>query len=300
MKIAIIINGISRKKKKFYKEILPYLSRQFHVEVFETKYPGEAESLATAAVANKFSVILSAGGDGTLHQVINGVLIHAHEDNLPSIGLIPLGSGNDFARACSIRADLVQITQLLKVAQPKLTDVGEIACADKDGKSISRYFVNACSIGMGPEVIKRMAKRSRLWGPDLSYLISIISTFISHRPQSVFVKMPLYEWLGNARVVAIANGQSFGSSIYIAPDARLDDGVFNSFVAGEVPLWKFLLYLQTIKGKRKINDTMVHYHTASGVELSANESCALEADGESIGFLPASIKILPKKIGFLR
>ena len=300
MKVAIIINGISRKKKKFYNEIFPALSRHFNIDIFETTCAGEAESLAAAAVANKFSFILSAGGDGTLHQVINGALKNVSGDHLPSIGLIPLGSGNDFARACSISPEPDQIIRLLKSAQPKPTDVGQITCLGKEGEAITRHFINACSIGMGPEVVKRMGKRSPLWGPDLSYLISIISTFISHHPQLVSVKMAQHEWKGNARVVAIANGPSFGNSIYIAPEALLDEGVFNSFIVGEVPLWKFLLYLQTIKGKKKINDRLVHYHSTSGAELSANESCALEAEGELVGFLPASIKILPKKINFLR
>ena len=300
MKVAIILNCISRKKKKFYNEIFPALSRHFNIDVFETAGAGEAESLAAAAVANKFSFILSAGGDGTLHQVVNGVLKNVSEADLPSIGLIPLGSGNDFARAGSISPEPDQIIQLLKSAQPKPTDVGQITCLDKGGGAIIRYFMNACSIGMGPEVVKRMGKRSPLWGPDLSYFISIISTFISHRPQPLYVKMPQYEWKGNARVFAIANGQSFGNSIYLAPEARLDDGVFNSFIVGEVPLWKFLLYLQKIKGKQKINDSMVHYYSTSSAELSADESSALEADGEFVGFLPASIKVLPKKIRFLR
>ena len=230
MKVAIIINGISRKKNKFYNEIFPALSRHFNIDVFETKWAGDAESLAAAAVANKFSVILSAGGDGTLHQVINGVLKNEVGGDLPTIGLIPLGSGNDFARACSIGTEPEQIIQLLNAAQTKLTDIGQITCLDKKGATITRHFINACSLGMGPEVVKRMSKRSRLWGPDLSYLISIISTFISHRPQPVYIKMSQYEWRGKARVVAIANGQSFGNSIYIAPEARLDDGVFNSFI----------------------------------------------------------------------
>ena len=299
MKIAIILNSISRKKKKFYNLIYPALSKHFDIDIFETKHSGHAESLADQAVVRKFSFILAAGGDGTLHQVINGLLKNGGDD-LPTVGLIPLGSGNDFARACSIRLDPEQIIQLLKTCQPKPTDIGHITCLDGNGRPFTRHFINACSLGMGPEVVKRMSKRSRLWGPDLSYLISIISTFISHRPQPVYIKMSQYEWRGKARVVAIANGQSFGNSIYIAPEARLDDGVFNSFIAGEVPLWKFLLYLQAIKGKKKIDDSMVHYHSTSSAELSASEQCALEAEGEFVGFLPATIKILPKKIRFLR
>lgn len=299
MKIAIILNGISRKKKKFYNLIYPALSKHFDIDIFETKHSGHAESLADQAVVRKFSFILAAGGDGTLHQVINGLLKNGGDD-LPTVGLIPLGSGNDFARACSIRLDPEQIIQLLKTCQPKPTDIGHITCLDGNGRPITRHFINACSVGMGPEVVKRLSKSSKSWGPSLSYFSSIVSTFLTHRPQFVEVKMSQKEWSGNARVVAIANGQSFGNSIYIAPDAQLDDGSFNSFIAGEVPLLKFLLYLQTIKGKKKINDQLIHYHSTSGAELSAPASCTIEAEGEIVGLLPAKIKILPKRINFLR
>ena len=297
MKIAIILNGISRKKKKFYKEIYSALIDHFVVEVLETRYAGHAEELAAMALNQEFDCILAAGGDGTLNQVINGLLKNEN-GNLPSIGLIPLGSGNDFARTCSLLPEAKQIIQLLK-ARPTPTDIGKIECI-RNGEKITHYFINECSLGMGPEVVKQLSKSARWWGPDLSYLISIVSTFISHRPQEIFCKANAWTWKGKARVVAIANGKSFGNAIYIAPDANAGDGVFNSFIAGDVPLWKFLMLLQSLKKKRKINDPHIHYNTLARAELSSTEECALEAEGEFVGLLPATISILIGKISFLR
>ena len=101
-------------------------------------------------------------------------------------------------------------------------------------------------------------------------------------------------------MIAIANGKTFGNAIYIAPDANAGDGVFNSFIAGDVPLWKFLMFLQTLKKKRKINDPHIHYNTLARVELSSTEECGLEAEGEFVGLLPATITVLMGKISFLR
>lgn len=297
MKIAIILNGISRKKKKFYKEIYPSLTDHFVVEVLETRYAGHAEKLAATALNQKIDCILAAGGDGTLNQVINGLLKN-EGSNLPTIGLIPLGSGNDFARTCSLQPEAKQLIQLLK-AGPTPTDIGKIECI-YNGEKITHYFINECSLGMGPEVVKRLSKNAKRWGPDLSYLISIVSTFISHQPQEVLCKANAWTWKGKARVIAIANGKSFGNAIYIAPDANPGDGVFNSFIAGDVPLWKFLLFLQTLKKKRKINDPLLHYNTLTRVELSSEEECAIEAEGELVGLLPATITVLMGKISFFR
>ncbi|NOT75181.1 MAG: diacylglycerol kinase family lipid kinase [Cyclobacteriaceae bacterium] len=299
MKILIILNGISGKKKRFYQKIYPALEKIYSVEVLETQYSGHAEEIASKATLEKASVILAAGGDGTLHQVINGVL-KSNSTDLPLVGLIPLGSANDFARTCSLTSDPKKIIALLKSNQPKLTDIGKIECLDPSGKSTLRYFINACSVGMGPAVVMKLQKSNKSLGPKLSYLVSIISVFFSLRPQEVEYKTSERSWKGKARVIAIANGRTFGDAIYIAPEAIQDDGLLNSFVVGEVPLLKFLMYLQAIKGKKKIIHPNIFYQTTSEAFLSSPDTCALEAEGELVGQLPAKITILPSAIRFVR
>src|SRR5271154_4739592 len=112
MKVAIILNGISRKKKFFYREILPILKQKFEVVVFETQYAQHAIDLAATACAEKFDFILAAGGDGTLNHVLNGVLKDITpmvrvdtNQSMPAIGIIPLGTGNDFAKMSGIKPD---------------------------------------------------------------------------------------------------------------------------------------------------------------------------------------------------
>jgi diacylglycerol kinase family enzyme len=212
--------------------------------------------------------------------------------------LIPLGSGNDFARACGLHYDVEQTIRLLKEGAPKSIDIGQVSCVEISGKGISRYFINECSLGMGPEVVRRMEKSGRAWGPSLGYLKSILSTFLFHRPQEVHCKTSGWEWKGKARVVAVANGRSFGKGIYIAPNGEVDDGSLNTFIAGDVPLIRFLLYLQTLKKKAKLSDPNVYYESATAAQLSAPETCSIEADGELLGYLPATISIVPGKIKF--
>ncbi|MFM7852046.1 MAG: diacylglycerol/lipid kinase family protein, partial [Flammeovirgaceae bacterium] len=94
--------------------------------------------------------------------------------------------------------------------------------------------------------------------------------------------------------------QSFGNEIFIAPDAKVDDGQFNLFVGGNVPLLKFLWYLQTIKGKRKVSAPQVHYAMGSEIKLSSTKSAMLEADGELVGWLPAKVRIRSNWVFFFR
>jgi YegS/Rv2252/BmrU family lipid kinase len=300
MKVAIIINGISRKKKFFYTRILPPIQQQVEAVVFETQFPQHAIELAALACAENFDYVIAAGGDGTLNQVLNGVVKHSTDLPLPTIGIIPLGTGNDFAKLCGINADGRQIAALLSKNQPKPTDIGKIECCEEHGEPLTNYFINVCSLGMGPEVVKRLMKSDRSLGPLLTYLKAITQTFFSHKPQQISARGTGWEWSGKMRVFAIANGISFGNEMYIAPDALPDDGVFACFIAGELPLFKFLLYLQKIKAKQKIKDPHIHYNITHSAEVTSPEPCAIEAEGEWMGWLPMKIEILPKRIQFLR
>ena len=297
--VAIVLNGISRKKEKFYLHFYPALARKFVLKVFETKRAGHAVDLAAQAADQGFEFIIAAGGDGTLNQVINGV--HLNKSNSQTvIGLIPLGTGNDFARTCGLSADAFRLTDLIESNHPLPVDLGQITCLSHESRKITRYFINACSVGMGPEAVKRLAKSNRALGPALTYWKAITATFLTHRPQEIYCKTPSWEWQGKVRVLAVANGRSFGNSLYIAPDALLDDGLLDVFIAGELPLWKFLLYQQAMKAKKKIRDRLIRYNQSARIELQSPEPCAIEAEGELVGFLPAEIDVIPKKIKFLR
>ena len=127
MKLAVILNGLSLKKPHFYKNTIPALERYFAVEVFETRSKNDAIGLATKAVAKKFDVIVSAGGDGTLHQVINGMLTDVGDmERLPALAVLPLGSGNDFARTLYVTPADIDIVEILREFKTVSCDVGEL------------------------------------------------------------------------------------------------------------------------------------------------------------------------------
>jgi diacylglycerol kinase (ATP) len=298
MRIAIILNGISRRKRFFASHIYPLLKTRFDTSLFETTYAGHAKALAEQVANQNFDVILSAGGDGTLNQVLNGMLLSSAK-KLPVLGLIPLGSANDFARSVGITASVDQLLEIINNKSDQSIDIGEVTCRDKNSKTIARYFINACSLGMGPLVVERLEKNRKKFGPSLSYLSAILTTFFTHKPQPIKCKADLWEWEGRARVAAFANGVSFGNGIYIAPDAKQNDGKLNSFIAEDVPLWRFLIYLQTIKMKKQIKDPQIKYSLLNKLEITSGELCCLEAEGEIIGYLPAIVEIKPKAIQFL-
>ncbi|MBX2899085.1 MAG: diacylglycerol kinase family lipid kinase [Cyclobacteriaceae bacterium] len=297
MTVAIILNGVCKKKKFFYQRILPGLQKEFAVTVFETTYAGHATELARAAAG--FTVVIAAGGDGTLNQVLNGLLT-ATGNSLPALGLIPLGSGNDFAGAANLTTSAADLITLLRNNAPQRTDVGLITCVDRDANPIQHYFINACSVGMGPAVVQQMARAPKWLGAGLRYLLATVKIFFAHEPIPVEVKTDQNFWKGDARVVAVANGKSFGKKLYIAPDADLNDGYFNTFLVGVVAVPVFLSRLLLLKRGKKIAHPAVVYSKSRQVTLRAPRPTPLEAEGELVGFLPAEIEICSEKILFLR
>lgn len=299
MKIFVILNGVSRKKEKFYREILPLLKAKHDCAIQETQFSGHAIQLAKEATHQNFDCILSAGGDGTLNQVINGML-SANQPHLPHLAILPLGSGNDFAGSCGLKEDVHQLISLLDKNASIATDVGKIICSDSSGAQAQKYFMNVASVGMGPATVLQMEKLPRWLGSDLRYLTAILHTFFTHRPTDLSINSDTWSWNGKARVWAMANGQSFGNRIYIAPKSKSDDGIFDTFLASDVPLLKFLIYLQQLKGKKKIEDTKIQYKRGVSFEFTSSQNLAIEADGEVQGYLPAQVTVLPKRIKIYR
>lgn len=298
LKIAIILNGISLKKKFFYKKALPLLN-EFKIDVFETRSEDDAFSFASNCVVKGYDLLIAAGGDGTLNQVLNGIIQDRENKNdLPVLGVLPLGSGNDFARALKISRNAKELRERIKSFQVRNLDVGKINFTKDTGTPGLSYFINVADAGMGPEVVNRMT-RNRSFGSGLAYYKAIIATFFFYKSVTVKIKTPHWEWKNKLRTVAIGNAKFYGHGLCIAPDAKTDDGVFSTFVCGDVSVLEFIRYSGTLRNSKKIIHPKVTYASARHIEITADSPCRIEADGELLGFLPATIDIIPGGIKFL-
>jgi diacylglycerol kinase (ATP) len=301
LKVAIILNGISLRKKFLYRDILPALTKAFKVEVFETKSRNDATILASKAVEKKFDVIVAAGGDGTVHQVLNGMLQGNETSvNLPSLGIIPIGSGNDFARALNLTANKENIIRLLQNNQPKKIDVGKVLFRKShDGEETLRYFLNEVGIGMGPEVVRKVDASDRPFGAAVTYYVAIISTFLTFKPIPAKVRTPAWSWEGKVRTLAIANGNYYGHGLCISPDSKPDDRKFGTFICAGVSVLDFIRYSNDLRKGKYVRIPEISYNEAETIELSSPNPCVVEADGEILGYLPAKIGVIERQLSVI-
>lgn len=302
MHIAIVLNGISGRKKFVLNEILPRLKEKFSVELFQTISADDAFRLASEAVDKKFELILAAGGDGTLHQVVNGILTGREDKtDLPILGLIPIGTGNDFARSIGCKVDIQSLITSISKRQTRNINVGKIFYTNFENpeQTQTRFFINVADAGMGPDVVKRISRQRNFLGIPYSYFLAIIKTFFHYNLITIKAVAPQWSWEGKARAIAVANGKYFGQGLCIAPGAKPDDGIFSTFICAKVSVFDFIRYSIPLKSGKKINHREVLYNTCDQMELTSDGPCGVEADGEYLGVLPARIEMINNSIKFL-
>lgn len=299
MKVAVILNGLSGRKNFFYSRLLPVIREHATADVLETRSRTDAFDFSAKAVSENYGLIIAAGGDGTIHQVVNGMLnSNSPAEQLPMLTILPVGSGNDFARTVKITLCAADLKKRLTCLMPGLIDIGSTTF-QKDGKESHAYFINVASAGMGPEVLNNMSSGKKRIGSAVAYYIAIVSTFWSYRCVPVTIKTSAWQWSNRLRTLAIGNGKYFGHGLCIAPEAKPNDGMFSTFVCGAVSVLDFIRYTTTLKGSRKIIHPEIEYKAADKLELTSEWPCRIEADGELLGFLPARVEVMPGRIKFL-
>lgn len=295
MNLAVILNGSESKKKRYHSGYHQLLCSRHEVRIFETRGAGDGGHQTKLALSHRPDALIAAGGDGTLNQVINALL---EEESVLPVAIAPLGTGNDFAAVCGIKNGNDLIEKL--AGQPVQTDAGEVLGRDSKGQTVKKYFINVASVGLGPDVAHYLEKSNRALGPDLTYMLNSVRAFLQQIPFEVQAETDQWNWNGKIRALAVANGIRFGSGLHIAPGAKIDDGLFSVFIAGDVPLHEFLYFLIKIKGGHKIHHPKATYASCKSITLNGPAGTWLETDGELSMQLPATLRVRPGALKFFR
>ena len=262
-----------------------------------TDHAYHAIELAREAVLSGFRKLLVVGGDGAVHEVLNG--LYSQSEVSPSevaVGLIPVGSGNDWSRLHRIPADYGRAVDLIAEADVR-TRLQDVACVHTlmDGKPYCRYMMNIGGLGFDSDVCRRfdIAKEHGHAG-DRQYLKSLLSGFLAYRPLRFRVAVDGEEFYhGTAFSVALGIGQYCGGGMRQTPDAVPDDGLINVTVVGKLSKWKFLSKVPSLFKGDIYRHKEVRHTTGRRVEISAAPYSYMEVDGEPVGITPVRIEVIP-------
>lgn len=260
----------------------------FHSVVSE--YPGHTQTLVTAAIATGYRQVVVAGGDGSLNEAANGMLAQSHvpaEELL--LALIPVGTGNDWARMRAIPRQYAAAAALIVAGNVIRQDVGLIDFAAGG----QRWFVNVAGAGFDAGVIERMPTR-RLG--RLAYLIGLVRELFAYRPLPLRWSKDGTQSSAAAFVMFACIGRYCGGGMLVAPDASDTDGLLDLVLIRHMSRWKVLRSLPQLFDGTLKQHPRVSTWTSSAIELLAPAGAVLEADGELAGRLPAVLSVRKKAL----
>jgi diacylglycerol kinase (ATP) len=262
-----------------------------------TKCPRHGTRLAADAV-RRYEVVVAVGGDGTVDEVVNGLVDEAGAVRPDvALGFIPLGTGADFVRSLGIPRGLEQAAAVLARGQRREIDVGRACFRAFDGGQAVRYFVNEAEVGLGATVCEMVNRSSKRFGGAVTFLLATIVAMLRYqaRPVSFVVdgKAPETIVLDN---VWIANGSYSGGGIRSAPRARLDDGLLDLVRVGHARPLERLRGLLKMRSGAFVELPQVDYRAVRRVEASAETAVPVEVGGELVGTVPATFDLLPARL----
>ena len=299
MNIVFVVNNKNNRLAKVLPRLAHYCeqAKLGRVQFLSTLRKKHAIALAKEATENGCDYLVAVGGDGTLHEVINGMLqANTPANAYPTVGLLPYGSANDFARTAGITNSIAALIALIQANATQKIDLGKIIIQQTQE---TRYFINIAGVGLGALVAQNLERSSSVLGPGFNYYKHIIKGFFSYVKKEVSCTSSTWQFKGKLLQMAVANGRYFGNAICIAPDAKLTNGQFQLAIFGDLSLWDYLKNFGNFKKGVRINLPQVSYHTVNEVLLESKDSCGIEADGEYVGLAPATISVVPKAIRFL-
>jgi YegS/Rv2252/BmrU family lipid kinase len=259
---------------------------------------GHAIELAKEAANRNYRLIIAVGGDGTVNEVVNGILNSNNPQNT-TLGTVSAGTTCSFARSIGIPLDPVASCNLLISRKKQLIDIGLVEYTN-GGKQLRRFFVNEADVGFGATVVEASNQITDYLGRRINYLNFVIqglTTLVSYKNKRITLRVENEtEDVYDCAMLVVANGTHFGGGMRIAPDAKPDDGLLDMVIFGNMGKSELLrLWPMTYKG-RHISHDEVRLRQIKQVDIKCDEEILVEADGEFLGEGPVSFSVVPSAL----
>ena len=294
-----IVNPIagSGRAHRLLPRIEAWLAEQgIDARILETREAGHAERLAAAASDLGHDRVIAVGGDGTIQEVLNGLLSSgvATDGGPPAMGLIPSGRGNDLARSVNLPIDPMACLPIALGDTTRPFDVGRAEGADGS----QRHFGAAGGVGFDAAVAYTMAVHRRFWmRGEAGYFLGTLNELRRYHNSELVVTL-----IGDAEdrvvgqrflFVAFANGPYYGGGMQICPDARTDDGWLDVCLVGDLSRVAALRELPGIYQAKHLRNPMVEIVRARRLRIEGDGATRVHLDGEPFGNVPVEVTLLP-------
>jgi diacylglycerol kinase (ATP) len=251
--------------------------------------PRQLTELARDAVAAGARLLVVVGGDGTVHEVANGV----GGSGGVELAVIPRGTGWDFARTFGIPRKLEEAVEVALSGRSRTIDLGRATYRSWAGAEQSSHFANIASAGMSGAVAKRANETTKALGGKISYAWATLAVFARWEPDEMKVAVDGAERTGRMHDVIVANGRFLAGGMKICPEAEPDDGLFDVLVIGDVTKRDLVVTLPKIYRGTHLPHPKAELLRGRTVTIDAERPVPLELDGEQPGTTPVRFEIVP-------
>lgn len=251
----------------------------------------EATRLAQAAAGQDYEAIVAAGGDGTVSEVVNGLIRAAGDGPTRPLGILPIGTGNDFSDMVGIPRDLSAAATVIGAAKTRQVDAGRVN---------DHYFNNNCALAMEPMVTIENIKMRRISG-NLRYLAALAKALLKLQAWQMRISWDEGEHEGPIILLSVCNGPRTGGLFYMSPEARVDDGLFDFVLAPDMSKLRVLTILPRLFNGSHLKHPLIAHHRARRLKVTSEPGTPIHADGEVIASSERCVEYetLPGKITLL-
>ncbi|WP_163539171.1 diacylglycerol kinase [Gracilibacillus sp. YIM 98692] len=290
MKRARIIYNPTSGREGFKKELANVLIRfeeaGYETSVHATTGEGDATKAAKYAVKREFDLIVAAGGDGTINEVIQGI---AEQDYRPKLAIIPGGTTNDFARALSIPREIHKAVDVILEQNIRPLDIGKVN---------DHYFMNIAGGGKLTELTYEVPSKLKTVLGQLAYYLKGVEMLPSLRPTKVQIEYDGKWFEEEIMLFLVSNTNSVGGFEKLAPEAKMDDGYFDLVILKKMNLAEFVRIASLATRGAHLGDKNIFYTRANRIKVNTEEKMQLNLDGEYGGLLPGEFMNLYQHIEF--
>ncbi|HEY4412643.1 MAG TPA: diacylglycerol kinase family protein [Gaiellaceae bacterium] len=259
-------------------------------ETFFSERPGHIVELAEGAAREGAELVVAVGGDGTLNETVTGLM---RAGGGPELATIPLGTGMDFGRTYGIPTRFDDAVRTAIEGRTRTIDVGRVNYRTWAGADEERYVVNVGSVGMSAAVAQRANGMSKALGGKATFFYALVRVFLAWQNTVIDVELDGRRRSRRMHDVIVANGQYHGGSMWLAPEASPDDGLFDVLMIGDVTKLDFATTAPKLYRGKHLGHPKVELARARVVVVDGAETLPIELDGEQVGTTPARFEIVP-------
>jgi YegS/Rv2252/BmrU family lipid kinase len=300
LRTKVIVNPVAganstRRKWRLISKLLNRVGLSFDFEY--TEGVGHAMELARLAASDGYRCLVAVGGDGTVNEVANGIL-HSTNPTTTALGVVSTGTGSDFIRSVGISRDYATACSALTGSKRLTIDVGVVEYR-RGGQTLERFFVNAAGTGFDAAVVKETERLPKFFGGTVPYVAGLLRTLFVYKNKPVVVRAGGEVESGRVLNVVVANGGYLGGGMHIVPQAELGDSLLDVAIVGDMGKLELLKELPKVYKGTHVNHPKFKMKKADNITIESPEPMLVYADGEMLGELPASFRVMPAALNIV-